>query len=103
MMAKKTAGSGRSMFGGDPVKKALEDMPRVPAPPGFTQKVLMIVLGRLPEPREEEARSGRRSGLIWIGAAALGISLAVGLAIARRIAGHTSDVDNGSLTALRPA
>lgn len=73
------------------VRDAVERMPRVPAPPGFTEKVLELLPAGTPaEPGVRERTSGRR-GLLWIGGAAVfGVALAVGLAVARRLAGQSS-------------
>lgn len=72
------------------VINALEEIPRTPAPEGFTEKVLEVIRAYIPE-GDSELSEEHLSKRFWIAGAAfgvLGVTIALGLAIIKHFTEH---------------
>ena len=75
------------------VIRALGDMPRVPAPDGFSEAVMAALAAGVPVELEVEEEARGHRALLWVagGAGLVGVGVAVTLAVWRHLAGHGED------------
>lgn len=68
----------------------LENMPRVPAPEGFTDKILELILAYMPA-GELDGTDEHGHRKVWIAGAVFGVSVALGLAVIKHFTEHEGE------------